>query len=86
MCFPLFSLSVNALTADGTKHAKMDATTAEGRDPREASSVGVGKLREEANLTARVLRDKKRAKVKKTQNFLLATASKADRTAIFVFF
>ncbi|CAM9794678.1 unnamed protein product, partial [Hapterophycus canaliculatus] len=31
------SLSVNALTADGTKHAQMDATTAQGRDPREAS-------------------------------------------------
>ncbi|CAM9416347.1 unnamed protein product [Pylaiella littoralis] len=32
------SLSVNALTADGTKHAQMDATTAKGRDPREASN------------------------------------------------
>jgi len=28
-------LSVNALTADGTKYAQMDATTAHGRDPRE---------------------------------------------------
>ncbi|CBN75849.1 conserved unknown protein [Ectocarpus siliculosus] len=31
------SLSVNALTADGTKHAQMDATTAQGRDPREVA-------------------------------------------------
>ncbi|CAM9517668.1 unnamed protein product [Scytosiphon promiscuus] len=31
------SLSVNALEADGTKHAQMDATTAQGRDPREVA-------------------------------------------------
>lgn len=30
-----FSLSVNAITADGSKHAQMDETTAKGRDPRE---------------------------------------------------
>eukprot|EP00904_Undaria_pinnatifida_P009736 jgi/Undpi1/5893/HiC_scaffold_2.g01167.m1 len=31
------SLSMNALTGDGTEHAKMDATTASGRDPREVA-------------------------------------------------
>lgn len=31
------SLSVNALTGDGTQHARMDATTAAGRDPREVA-------------------------------------------------
>lgn len=39
-----FSLSVNALTADGTKHARMDETTAQGRDPREASEIFVALL------------------------------------------
>lgn len=28
---------MNALTADGTQHAQMDATTAAGRDPREVA-------------------------------------------------
>ena len=28
---------MNALTGDGTEHAKMDATTASGRDPREVA-------------------------------------------------
>eukprot|EP00903_Cladosiphon_okamuranus_P007113 g6911.t1 len=31
------SLSVNALTADGSKYARMDDTTARGRDPREVA-------------------------------------------------
>eukprot|EP00752_Nemacystus_decipiens_P011112 g9873.t1 len=31
------SLSVNALTADGSKHAQMDETTAKGRDPKEVA-------------------------------------------------
>ncbi|CAM9511403.1 unnamed protein product [Laminaria digitata] len=33
------SLSMNALTGDGSQHAKMDATTASGRDPREIADL-----------------------------------------------
>lgn len=44
------SLSLNALTGDGSQHSQMDKATASGRDPREVADAvwtAVGKGRDE---------------------------------------